>query len=49
MVVIGVGMVARTGRVIDLSATRLAVVSAAHLPQDDATPKIAGKLDSLLG
>jgi len=49
MVMIGVGVTVRTGRVIGLSAAWLAMVPTAGLPQNDASPDIAGELDELFG
>jgi len=41
-------VVVRTGRVISLSAARLAVIAAARLAQRDTTPEVAGQFVELL-
>ena len=49
MLMIGVRVVARTGRIGAYSAARLAVVAATVLTQDHATPQVAGQLMQFLG
>ena len=48
VVVVAVRMFARTGRVIGLSAARLAMIATASLPQHHPPPQVAGELADFL-